>query len=360
MLVRMINVFHPSERMIYIADPDVLREIYRGLIRWSAEHWARRMLTFCGLPVGSNWQLFTRGHPWLEQAEIFAGGLILIPNGQHWKEARDLFSRTFTNVQIRTYNPILRQKLEAFMEEVDKAGRTGEVFNIQPMFTHFTFGFIVRLVFGEDLDLRPGSADHKYVKAWDELLTSIGLMALMKRSIGEWSWSLTGFPKMMEESKAVLHSLVDRNIARRERGEDLERSSVFDDAMASGKVPGWMLENNNYDLKKQLMTMLFGGHDTTASLLSFMCGALATRPEWQQAIRDEIKEAFGDEETSLEKLEGLKSLNACVKETLRLWPAAVREFYFCVPVHNVATMPWLMVSSASIDRRSQPIHPRGL
>jgi hypothetical protein len=48
-------------------------------------------------------------------------------------------------------------------------------------------------------------------------------------------------------------------------------------------------------------------------MLSFMIGELATRPEWQQKIRQEVVEAFGDGETSLEKLEGMKNLNAVMK-----------------------------------------------
>lgn len=72
-------------------------------------------------------------------------------------------------------------------------------------------------------------------------------------------------------------------------------------------------------------------HQTTAALLSFLTYELATHPEWQQRIRQEVLDAFGkpssndsnnDLITNLDKLEGLPVLNASIKECLRLYPSA--------------------------------------
>ncbi|KAI9014047.1 cytochrome P450 [Hyaloraphidium curvatum] len=298
-VVRFVNYFAPSERMIIVSDPEVMREIY----------------------LGRQWQDFDRAHRTLDLAQLFAGGLILIPNGDKWKEARDLFGRTFTNTTVRTYYPILRKNLDVFMEEIGKKARSGLAFNIQRSFTCYTFDTIARLAFGEDLYTQRGGDNLRYVEAWENLLQFVGLSILVERSIGKWAVPLTGMPQKAQAAADLINGIVLRNIERRKRGEDLDRFSIFDDAMAKG-VPDWMLENNNKELLKQLMTFLFAGHDTTASMLSFMVGELATRPEWQKAIRDEVVEAFGDGETSLEKLESCKALNAVMKETLRLYPAA--------------------------------------
>lgn len=64
---------------------------------------------------------------------------------------------------------------------------------------------------------------------------------------------------------------------------------------------------------------------TTAALLSFITYEMATHPEWQQKAREEVLAAFGTPKetemiTNLDKLESLQVLNACLKETLRMYP----------------------------------------
>ncbi|KAJ3329520.1 Cytochrome P450 4d2 [Gonapodya sp. JEL0774] len=73
---------------------------------------------------------------------------------------------------------------------------------------------------------------------------------------------------------------------------------------------------------------MFAGHDTTAGTLTFAVYELSRQPTWQHAIRSEIKELRKSQGLSedkllpLEFLEGLKALNAAIKETLRMYPAA--------------------------------------
>ena len=67
---------------------------------------------------------------------------------------------------------------------------------------------------------------------------------------------------------------------------------------------------------------------TTAALLSFLTWELATHPQWQDRVRAEVLAEFGpptsdsDFITNLDKLEGMPVLNACIKETLRMYPSA--------------------------------------
>lgn len=58
-------------------------------------------------------------------------------------------------------------------------------------------------------------------------------------------------------------------------------------------------------------------------MLGFWAGELVQHPEWQDRVRAEVLAEFGtDDDLSLEKLETLQTLNATMKEVLRLYPAA--------------------------------------
>ena len=48
------------------------------------------------------------------------------------------------------------------------------------------------------------------------------------------------------------------------------------------------------DLRAEVDTFMFEGHDTTASGLSWIFYALATHPEHQQRCREEVQSLLGD------------------------------------------------------------------
>jgi alkane 1-monooxygenase len=48
------------------------------------------------------------------------------------------------------------------------------------------------------------------------------------------------------------------------------------------------------DLRAEVDTFMFEGHDTTASGISWIFYALATHPEHQQRCREEVQSILGD------------------------------------------------------------------
>lgn len=69
-------------------------------------------------------------------------------------------------------------------------------------------------------------------------------------------------------------------------------------------------------------TFFFGGHETTALAISWTLLLLATRPEWQNILREEIKEVVGDKDIDFSMLSSLKKMGWVWNEVLRLYPSA--------------------------------------
>uniref|UniRef100_A0A8C9KHN6 Cytochrome P450 family 4 subfamily F member 140 n=2 Tax=Panthera tigris TaxID=9694 RepID=A0A8C9KHN6_PANTA len=68
---------------------------------------------------------------------------------------------------------------------------------------------------------------------------------------------------------------------------------------------------------------MFGGHDTTASGLSWVLYNLAKHPEYQERCRQEVQELLRDrepKEIEWDDLAQLPFLTMCIKESLRLHP----------------------------------------
>lgn len=140
----------------------------------------------------------------------------------------------------------------------------------------------------------------------------------------------------LTRDRAALERLVGAEIeARRERGDTGEHSpDMLGSLLASTDEEGRSLTNGQ--ILDHVLTLLFAGHDTTTSTITFLVLELARNPEWPERIRAELDEVCGPREpTPRELFEGLPTLTRAVDETLRLWPPAwigprrsVRDFEF--------------------------------
>ncbi|XP_070552302.1 cytochrome P450 4F12-like [Ptychodera flava] len=77
------------------------------------------------------------------------------------------------------------------------------------------------------------------------------------------------------------------------------------------------------EIRDEVDTFMFEGHDTTASGLSWCLYNLAKNPEHQQRCRDEVNELFAkkdNKEIEWDDLACLSYLTLCIKESLRLSP----------------------------------------
>jgi len=78
------------------------------------------------------------------------------------------------------------------------------------------------------------------------------------------------------------------------------------------------------DIVSNSIVFLLAGYDTVSTFLSFFCYAMATNPEAQKKVHDEIVQLIGQEEVTYEKLKDLQYLDMCIDETLRMYPPSLR------------------------------------
>ncbi|MEE6523646.1 hypothetical protein FKM82_022640 [Ascaphus truei] len=75
------------------------------------------------------------------------------------------------------------------------------------------------------------------------------------------------------------------------------------------------------DLRAEVDTFMFEGHDTTASGISWILYCMAKYPEHQKKCREEIREVLGERHTvEWEDLGKMPYTTSCIKEGLRLFP----------------------------------------
>jgi cytochrome P450 len=125
----------------------------------------------------------------------------------------------------------------------------------------------------------------------------------------------------MHKAKAGLDTMIYGEIARRrasgERGEDL-LSLLMDASDEDGD------QLSDRQIRDEVMTLLFAGHDTTTSTISFLFYELLRHPAWIAALRSEQSEALASGPLTAGRLMAgeLVVLEQVLDETLRLYPPA--------------------------------------
>jgi cytochrome P450 len=125
----------------------------------------------------------------------------------------------------------------------------------------------------------------------------------------------------MQRARRALDDVVFAEITRRrgtgERGEDL--LSLLLDATDED---GGHLDDQH--IRDEVMTLLFAGHDTTTSTVTFMFYELGRNPEIRAWLQEELDDVLGAGGLLPEHLSGtaLPRLEMAIDETLRMYPPA--------------------------------------
>ncbi|KAF2897329.1 hypothetical protein ILUMI_08847, partial [Ignelater luminosus] len=141
------------------------------------------------------------------------------------------------------------------------------------------------------------------------------------------------------EALKVLHGYTDSVI--RSRKQEIIKNNGQNDKVALGEDDIGRKERKTFldillqytkdgqsmtdaEIREEVNTFMFEGHDTTASAISFALYALAENPDVQRKVVEELRSIFGDDKdrpATHRELQEMKYLEMVIKETLRLYPS---------------------------------------
>lgn len=154
----------------------------------------------------------------------------------------------------------------------------------------------------------------------------------------DFLFNLSSYRKRQDKVLEVLHGYTNSVIRSRRRELSdakeanpdnnatselgIRRKVAFLDMLLQATVDGRPL--TDVEIREEVDTFMFEGHDTTTSAISFLLYRLAKHPEVQHKVYDEIKAVIGEGMTgpvTLSMLNELHYLELVIKETLRLYPS---------------------------------------
>lgn len=127
-----------------------------------------------------------------------------------------------------------------------------------------------------------------------------------------------GNPEFKRAVKAVTETI--RGIVSERAQMDSPPNDLLDMLLAARDEEGNQLSDTQ--LLDEMMGIVFAGHETTALTMSWASYLLATHPEIQAALQQEVDTVVGKRPVTIEDLNHMPLNRAVVMETMRLYPAA--------------------------------------
>jgi cytochrome P450 len=203
-------------------------------------------------------------------------------------------------------------------EEASKAleeWRPGQVVDVYHWARRLTLRVAMRALFGLDPD-EQGRGTQAAID-FERALSFYGTDFAIRVMRGP----RTPWQRMLAARKA-LDRIIYAEIERRRADPDPEHLDVLSMLLeARDEEDGSQLRNR--EVRDQVMTLLFAGHDTSTSTISFMLYELARHPAALAKVLEEQDRVLGGRApTAADITSGLPELEMVLDETLRLYPAA--------------------------------------
>jgi cytochrome P450 len=240
---------------------------------------------------------------------LLGDGLLTI-DGEFHRRSRRIMLPAFHHESIAAALSAMNAEIEQALD----GWRDGWRVDLYRWTRRLALRIAMKALFGFELDLAAARTD---------------MARAFEQALGFWAHAYwfqvirgpgTPFARM-QSARRELDRVIFDEIARRRRegarGDDL-LSALLDATDEDGN------RLSDRQVRDEVMTLLFAGHDTTTSTIGFMFYELARHPEVVAGLRAEQEQVLGDEPPGAAILMsgGLELLEMVLDETLRLYPPA--------------------------------------
>ena len=242
---------------------------------------------------------------------------LILQDGDYHQRQRRLLLPPFHGERMRTYGQLICD----ITKQVINQKKIGEHFIARSSLQEISLQVILRAVFGMD----EGEHFQKLKQLIGSLLDNFNIplaatflfIPALQKDLGAWSpWGR--FLRQKQQIKQLLSDLI-----RERRAEnDPTRQDILSLMMSARDESGEAMTDE--ELRDELITLLFAGHETTATAIAWALYWIHSLPEIREKLLQELSTLTPDAEPSI--VSKLPYLNAVCSETLRIYPVVLFSF----------------------------------
>lgn len=282
------------ENAVFVSDPQAIQQLLTDSKQFSAPGEFNQIL----------------------QPFLGSKGVISLDGAEH-RQRRQLVMPQFHGDKVRVYADLMRQ----IARETIATWQVGATINVREQMQSISLSIILQTVFGLYRGDRYDAIRAKLIEVLSlvESPLSSGLLFFpaLQRDLGAWSpWG------KFIRNRAELDRLIYAEIADRRAAERSDRSDILSLLIDSQDADGNHM--SDIELRDELMTLLFAGHETTATALAWAIYWVNYLPAVKEKLLAEI--ATLDPNADALTIGKLPYLSAVCSETLRIYPVGMLTF----------------------------------
>ncbi|MDJ0741244.1 MAG: cytochrome P450 [Gammaproteobacteria bacterium] len=247
--------------------------------------------------------------------EPLVGDSIFVSSGQRWRRQRDMIDPAFSHIRLTRAFASMRAAVDDYEQRLDRLAVSGESFSLDLAMSHLTADIICRTVFSTSLESQIAREVFDAFEVFERSAAQVELKALIFdppfKKIRQHRPVLDACARI----RAHLGELVDSHVSAADGTfNDIASACIAARDSASG------CPFSRKELVDQLGVLFLAGHETTASVLTWLFYILSVRPEVVARIRAEVDAVVGDGPVEFEHIKKLRYVRNVFRETLRLYP----------------------------------------
>ena len=242
---------------------------------------------------------------------------MILHDGDYHQRQRRLLLPPFHGERMRAYGNLICDVADRVISEKT----IDEHFLARPAMQEISLRAILRAVFGVAEGERFEQLKHLIGSLFDifryPLSASFIFLPALQQDLGKW----TPWGRFVEQRKQI-NELLYALIRERKVENDPSREDILSLMLSARDETGEPM--TDAELRDELMTLLFAGHETTATALAWALYWVHYLPEVKEKLLQELDTL--DENADPSAIAKLPYLNAVCCETLRIYPVVLFTF----------------------------------
>jgi cytochrome P450 len=253
-----------------------------------------------------------RKSPRVKRVKPLFGEGLTTSEGEVWRRRRRLMQPAFHHQRIAALATTMTDTIGAMLARWQSTVAAGPPFDIAAEMGDLTLRIVSRTLFGTDLA--------------GETVTVRRAVALVEQYLNERVWAFWDLPMWLptrrhRRLKWAIHTLeqVVYRIIEARRCSGKETADLLG-MLLRARYAETGAGMSDTQLRDEVMTLVFAGHETTAAALAWTWYLVAKYPRVQQRLRAELREILMGRVPASSNLPQLSYTRMVIEEAMRLYP----------------------------------------
>lgn len=313
-------------RVIRQGDGDLLslvpEEAYRKPLTWLG--YSRRSILLvndtdlCREVLHDKNGIFPKNDLMVGALEGLVGNSLFVSSGESWRRQRQMIDPAFSQLRInKAFEPMV-QAVDDYQRVLDNYVSEKQTFSLDKAMSHLTADIICRTIFSQPLSSDIAGDVFNDFLLFERSVASVDL----KQLIFGKPWAKIVQPAPVIEACQRIRKHIGTMLDPRINATCDDKGD--NDDIVSAIIKTRDSETGNTFTREELIDQIgvffLAGHETTASVLTWVFFILSQQPAVAQKIADDVQRITHGGEIQMEHLRQLPYVRNVFREALRLYP----------------------------------------